>query len=200
MNRSNSLTLALGMALAAPLAAPLAASAAPVIALAPGSVWEYTFQDPTSAPNWNNTTGGWQTGNAPFSNVVGGDFGYGTIWPADSTLGDDLWVRTQVDFSGLNLASLLYELGVDNGFSLYLNGNLVASDNAEGFTSRWEYSGPLPGALPGVNIIALALEDHGGLTAFDMQITGTTDRVPDSTSTLTLLSLGALAISRFRRS
>ena len=90
---------------------------------------------------------------------------------------------------------------MDNGFKLYLNGNLVASDNAEGFTSRWEYSGALTGALPGNNIVALALEDHGGATAFDMQITGNSipTGVPDSGPTLALLSLGALTLNRLRR-
>ena len=195
------LLLSPSIALGALLAAPWVAVGAPVTVLAPGSVWEYTFQDPTSDANWNTTTGGWGTGAAPFSNGSGGDFGANTTWPADGDRDDDLWVRRQVNFSGLDLGSLLYELGVDNGFKLYLNGNLVASDNAEGFTSRWEYSGALTGALPGNNIVALALEDHGGATAFDMQITGNSipTGVPDSGPTLALLSLGALTLNRLRR-
>ena len=45
--------------------------------------------------------------------------------------------------------------------------------NAEEYTFRWEYSGDFGAALvPGVNVIAVALEDHGGATAFDMEITG----------------------------
>ena len=45
----------------------------------------------------------------------------------------------------------------------------VASDNAEGFTFRWEYSGTFPSLNAGTNVIAVALEDHGGATAFDME-------------------------------
>jgi hypothetical protein len=46
------------------------------VVLPPGSMWEYTFTDPTSDANWNTTTGGWTTGPAPFGNEVSGDFGY----------------------------------------------------------------------------------------------------------------------------
>jgi hypothetical protein len=107
-----------------------------------------------------------------------------------------------VDLTGYDLSSVLWDLGVDNGFKLYANGALVASDNAEGFTFRWEYSGGFAGTLvPGANVIAVALEDHGGFTAFDMQITG--DRVPgvpDSGSTVLLLglTLGGLSCLRTR--
>ena len=179
--------------------------------------WEYTFTDPTGDASWNTTTGtgsGWLIGGAPFSNVTtatdptGGDFAYdsgGTLWPVDSTPnpspdGDDLWVRKTIDFTGYDLSSIKWNIGVDNGFTLYLNGVFVATQNAEGFTFKWEYpNGTFPGALPGVNVLALALEDHGGLTAFDMEVTG--NAVPDVTGTLPLLltGLGMLGIG-YKRS
>jgi hypothetical protein len=181
---------------------PSVASAATILA-AGASDWEYTFLDPTGDLTWNTTTGGWATGAAPFGTEVTGDFAYNTLWPADATatLTDDLWVRRAVDFAGFDLSSITWNLGVDNGYKLYLNGVLVSSDNAEGFTNRWEYTGIFPGALPGMNILALALEDHGGLTAFDMEING--QAVPDMGNTMPLLlaGLGILGIgySRFRR-
>jgi hypothetical protein len=67
---------------------------------------------------------------------------------------------------------------VDNGYKLYVNGALISQANAEGFTSRWEYTGSFPALNPGLNFIALALEDHGGQTAFDMQITAGTAVIP----------------------
>src|SRR5262245_54183275 len=144
----------------------LTATTAPLVNadvfLSPASTWEYTFNDPTGDPAWKTTTGGWTSGPAPFGNVQTGAFGYefGTFWLEDATgsLDDDLWVRTTVDLSAADLASIQYDLGIDNGFKLYANGSLVAEDNAEGYTARWEYSGGIPAAdlIAGVNVIALA--------------------------------------------
>ncbi len=189
---------------------PLAAEGAPI--LPAGSLWQYTFCDPTADPTWNTTTGlggacGWAEGNAPFSNVGGvDDFSFnnaGTYWPAtsDDVAGpfhDDLWVRLALDLTGYDLSTVLWELGVDNGFKLFLNGVMLASDNQEGYTHRWEYSGTLPGAIPGLNVIALALEDHGVRTAFDMQITGDLVPVPEP-GTMMLVGLGGLGLAARRK-
>jgi len=151
--------------------------------LAPGSTWEYTFTDPTTVnPTWKTKVGevDWSSGNAPFGNVSTGvgtvtEFNFNTFWPADGADGDDLWVRAEIDLSNFDRTTIQWHLGVDNGFKLYINGNLVDSKNAEGYTFRWEYSGAFATAhlLPGKNVLAVALEDHGGATAFDMQVTGT---------------------------
>jgi len=169
--------------------------------LAPKSTWEYTFSDPTGDPTWNTTTGLggiWASGPAPFGNTTNtsnGDFDRATEWLADGSDGDDLWVRKAVDLKGFDLTTVGWDLGVDNGFKLYANGVLIDSRNAEGFTSRWEYMGGFGGALHnGVNIIAAALEDHGGATAFDMQITGVPE--PGTVGMLGLLMVGAVARRR----
>jgi hypothetical protein len=182
------------------------AQAGPIV-LAAGSTWEYTFTDPTGSALWNTTTGGWATGLAPFGNNTGGYgsdpgyFDYKTYWAADATatMGDDLWVRTSVDLTGYDLNTVDWFLGVDNGFKLYANGNLIQQDNAEGYTYRWEYGGSIASAFlnPGVNVIAVALEDHGGLTAFDMQVTATA--VPDGGATLMLLGGALVGLGALRR-
>jgi hypothetical protein len=173
---------------AAILAVGANASLATVI-LAPGSSWEYT------------TDGGatWQVGNAPFGNVLSGDFGYatGTYWPAYGSLE----VKTTLDLTGFDLSTISWDLGVDNGFALSVNGNPVAADNAEGYTSRWEYSGMFPAAdlHSGLNLVDVVLEDHGGLTAFDMQISGRqTNGVPDAASSLQLLGFALLGLGAIR--
>jgi hypothetical protein len=178
---------------------PSVAAASTILTAGAGD-WEYTFVDPTADVTWNTTAGGWATGAAPFGTETTGDFAYATLWPADATatLNDDLWVRRTVDFTGYDLNTIQWNLGVDNGYKLYLNGILISDDNAEGFTFKWEYNGMFPGALPGLNFLALALEDHGGLTAFDMEINGTA--VPDTGTTMPLLlaGLGILGIG-YRR-
>ncbi len=170
----------IGLALVAvlicsPFGHNLAQSTETVI-LPPGSTWEYTFSDPTSDPGWNRTTGGWASGPAPFGSSPGLDpnFQARTEWPADGSDGDDLWIRTTVDLSNADLSAVVWQLGVDNGFTLYVNGKLIDSGNAEGYTNRWEYSGTFAAddLVAGENVIAVALEDHGGATAFDMQVTG----------------------------
>ncbi len=134
--------------------------------------------------------------NAPATQLVempnGGDIDF---WNSDSILswsdngggmsirvskvdGDDLWVRTEVDLSTIDLSTVEWNLGVDNGFKLYVNGTLIASDNQGGGTFRWEYPNTLvngdmgPALVHGTNVIAVALQDQGGATGFDMQITG----------------------------
>jgi len=138
-----------------------------------GHTWEYTFDDPTVVdPTWNETTGGWVTAPAPFATCCSGTGFYpATIWPADTNNDDDLWVRTSVDLTGVDLSDVVWGLGVDNGFKLYANGTLVDSGDASGGTHYWEYSGDFDGDLvPGVNVIAVALKDYGGATAFDMVV------------------------------
>jgi hypothetical protein len=161
----------------------------------PGDTWRYVNTD-QSHPAPVSTTGfqavgyddsQWFIGNAPFSNVDSGDFASNTFWQADF---DPLVRKT---FTLTSVGDATAYIGVDNGFTLYVNGNLVASDNAEGFTFRWEYVIPIPQSdfVVGTNVVALALEDHGGLTAFDMQLDLQPSAVPEP-STLTLFGCAGL--------
>ena len=169
--------------------------------LPPGHTWEYTFTDPTGDPTWNTTTGVggiWALGAAPFGNATGldPDFDFVTLWEVDEGGGDDLWVRTTLDLTGADLSTVAWNLGADNGFTLYANGVVVGSLNDEGYTFRWEYSGGFGGSLiAGPNVLAVALEDHGGFTAFDMQVTG----VPEPATTALLATQFIVFVGSMRK-
>ena len=163
---------------------PLALKAQIVPVLAPGSTWEYTAVNPTGNASWSTSTGGWSEAPAPFGNADASgwngntDFVPGTDWPNRSGLGDDLWLRRTIDLTDIKLSTVNWGLGVDNGYKLYINGQFVAGDYQDGYASRWEYTGIFASSLlvQGTNVVALALDDNGGMTAFDMQVTG--ERIP----------------------
>ncbi len=138
----------------------------------PHDFYEYSLATPPVG--WQLSYGGWAISQAPFGNNVGGyptpDFDYRTYWPENGFL----YVRKQIDLSDFALETLNWYLGVDNGYKLFVNGNLVSEAYADGYTFRWEYCGTInPVYLNnGINIIAIECEDRGGLTAFDMMLTG----------------------------
>jgi gliding motility-associated-like protein len=158
-----------------PLSVNPLSPASELIILSAGSEFEYSFD---SAPgNWTTTTGGWKKGNAPFGSDNSNsnpDFFYNTLWPSDNDDGIDLYIRRTIDLTGYDLSTINWYMGVDNGYTLYVNGNRVSSNYSEGITYRWEYSGTLPQNFlkQGINIVAIALENKRGYTAFDMMIKG----------------------------
>jgi hypothetical protein len=177
------------------------ANAALVEFIPAGDTWRYVNATPETtvgdvsgfqAPGYDDSA--WFVGQAPFGNIAGplgpdyaGDFSYQTYWNEyyDPALRKTIVLSHPVDMT--------VELGVDNGFSLWVNGNFVTSADAEGYTWRWEYVFAIPQSffVPGGNVIAVQLEDHGGATAFDMRMTP----VP---ATLSLLAVGGLAVLRRR--
>ena len=211
--------------LAALVVAPRLAEASTILATKSDD-WQYTFCDPTSDLQWAISTSGfhpnvrcsetepgvWSTGPAPFGNTNDGggtfDFDWRTKWDIEvadvANPSDDLWVRRTIDVTGYDLNTISWAIGVDNGFKLYLNNTQIAADNREGFAFQWEHTGLFTADqfMPGINYIALALEDHGGLTAFDMQIEGIQSRelaaVPEP-ETIALLGLGTLALLATRK-
>ena len=134
-----------------------------------GSVFEYSSTVPPAG--WQTSSGGWPQGALPFSGVNTGSVPNSTYWP----LGSTYYLRKQIDLSNYNLSSINWSIGVDNGYSLYLNGVLISSDNQGGPATEWEYIGDFPQNLLnlGTNYIALIISDDGaGGASFNMKVTG----------------------------
>lgn len=163
----------------------------------------YKYIDATTATTFGGSTSGWETlayndsgwftGNAVFGNSGAIESNpVQTQWDANF----DPKLRKIVNLSS-TFSQVTVRIAVDNGFDLYVNGTLAGSANAEGYTNYWEYEFDISPSLltAGNNIIAVQLEDHGGATAFDMEIEGI---VPEPAS-MSALAIGALALLRRRK-
>jgi hypothetical protein len=152
-----------------------------VLIFGPWSNYEYSFEG--QAVGWQNQLGGWTIGQAPFGSDNSGvpsDFLANTYWPSDGNDGIDLYLRKEFILdASFDLNSIYYDFGVDNGLTMWVNGNQVIQVYEEGYTSRWEYSGLIPSSFLnyGSNIIAIGCDDTGGATAFDMQLRGSVNDI-----------------------
>jgi hypothetical protein len=194
--------------LSAALICTAIASHGQIVVLAPGSSWEYTTVNPTTNSTWTTSTGGWAVGQAPFGNDWGHSFDSNfypkTNWPVNNSTADDFWVRTTLNLAGFDLNTINWNLGADNGYTLFLNGHQISNNFAEGYTYRWEYSGSFGSSIlnSGINYLAVALNDTGGMTAFDMQVTGrhaASQPVPEPSTYGLLGAAGLLGLAVLRR-
>ena len=112
----------------------------------------------------------WSTAQAPFGHGYSGKFATNTDWP----LGTTMYLRKKITFDHVKKDSVSYRIAVDNGFKLYLNGNLIKSGMKEYQPNRWDYSGVINREFikDGENILAIEIIDKGVQSYFEMNVNG----------------------------
>lgn len=182
-------------------AAMTAAQAAPTTFVTTGQVWSYSTLTVDLWSDWAGAglaqyaqnNGVWNNGASAFGS--GGTFA--TAWAA----GTDLALTTSFDFSGTVTGPLNLHVASDNGFIVFLNGVQLAKDNAEGFTSYWEYEYALDPALlqQGTNVLQVLAEDHGGITFFDLQLDADVNAAVPEPAMPALLGVALFGLMAARR-
>lgn len=149
---------------------------------------------------WNNNEG-WSQAGGVFGNQV-----YDSneipkvngLWTANTSL------ALKQSFNLTNpLKDLTLNLAVDNGATVFINGQKVFNDYKDGYTSRnsqWEYTRLLDTSVlvQGQNTVSVFAADGGVVSAFDMQLSGNEAPVPEP-STMFLGFLGASGLLGIRR-
>jgi hypothetical protein len=112
---------------------------------------------------------GWRLGCAPFSSN-GCGFAPGTDWPISATL----HLRQHVWLAGGETGLSAY-VAIDNDFEMFVNGTRVGSLVHEGCATRWDAVVPIPDAVlvSGDNVLAVRITDRGGISNFEMTLSGT---------------------------
>jgi len=140
-----------------------------------GDTYKYETLNFDLRPIWNSvnysTYSGWdnllqngQEGQSAFGNRAT----YNTYW----TQRTDLALIKEIDIEG-TLDNILLSVCIDNGFAIFVNGNLAAKQQIEAFANDWRFNYNLSPTLfnVGKNEIAVLAEDHGYGTYFDMRMT-----------------------------
>lgn len=179
------------------------ALAIPTTFIDQGSTWQYQqFRSPDLWPTWSTAgydsfdwgNAAWSTGQAAFGNGTPsqGALQYKTYWGE----GKDMALQKTLVLGPDLLSPLTLNVASDNGFIIFINGYQVAKANSEGYTSYWEYTLQLDNLAflsPGINLIQVLAEDHGGKTFFDLKLSGDAAPVPEP-GTVMLLGFGLFGL------
>jgi hypothetical protein len=163
---------------------------------------DYLFTDTAPGTGWQGVGydhSAWTVGYTPYGNygTIAGSFTNTvlTSWPVD--VGRYVFKTFPLG----QAIPMTAKVAVDNGYDLWINGTWVSGDNAEGYTSHWEYVFTVPASnfTPGVNTLAFFLEDHGGATAWDFSLVGDSNGMVPLPPTVLLLGSGLAGLAGWRR-
>jgi len=136
-----------------------------------GSTWKFSLSNPAGFEQPDFDDSGFTSGQAPFTNCVGGSCGCPLIGISNFPTFATLDLRTKINLPQ-GTTNAVASVAIDNDFTLWINGTQVTNQGSEGCAVRWNRVVPIPNTLllPGTNVVAVQARDRGGLTGFDLQL------------------------------
>lgn len=109
--------------------------------------------------------------NAPATSLANGFWTKQSI-PTTWDLNTETAIIYEIDGGSTGISNVTGNFGVDNGIFVWVNGEYKFGATAPSITSVDEYQVNLGNLKPGKNYIQVLREDHGGVTGYDLKITG----------------------------
>ena len=140
----------------------------------PGSLWQYSLNNPTGFYEPGFDASSFVEGLSPFTNAVGYQSpGFGcplignSYFPVFGTV--DLLKTIYLPSGTSNVTAYV---AIDNDFTLWINGTEVTDRTSEGCAYEWNWTVPIPDNLwvQGNNIVAFQARDRGGATGFETEL------------------------------